>query len=166
MFCWFWLFTSSLDRAQIGFYAPNMGSTTAELKQRIEAGTRLIVDALRAAAAEVSDGGEAGEATAVLQAACSRRNSIDAAVTGAVGALDRAVSRVPDQRLTAGLCCATWFAQQCRLSPGQAYATPRPPAPLPAGHPPRLRAGGDLLPARLGGGPLRGDGGARRRGPL
>ena len=162
----FWAFTTSLDRAQIGSYAANVRTTAAELRQRIEAGTRLIVDALRAAAAEVSDGGEVGEATAVLQAAFLRRNSIDAAVTGAVGALDRAVSRVPDQRLTAGLCCATWLAQQCRLSPGQVHATPRPPAPLPAGHPPGLRAGGDLLPARLGGGPLRGDGGARRRGPL
>ena len=138
----------------------------AELVQRLEAGTRLIEDALRTAAAEVADGGDPNWTTEVLEAAFSRRNRIDAAVTGAVGALDRAVSRVPDQRLTAGLCCATWLAQQCRLSPGQARRHASPASSLPAGHPPGLRAGGDLLPARLGGGPLRGDGGARRRGPL
>jgi hypothetical protein len=53
-------------------------------------------------------------------------------VTGTIGALDRAVSRVPDQRLTAGLCCATWLAQQCRLSSGQAHAQVRLARQLPS----------------------------------
>jgi len=145
----------------------NICAGKAEALRLMGLGSRMMVEALRAAAGGVDRGQlTANDLTEVLEQAFSQRNQVDSAVVGAIGALDRAVSRVSDQRLTAGLCCATWLAQQCRLSPGQAHATPRPPAPLPAGHPPRLRAGGDLLPARLGGGPLGGDGGARRRGPL
>ena len=96
-----------------------MRAPCAELSELIQAGTRQIVGALRRAA---SEGLDADELTRILAAAFNGRNQIDAAVSGAVRALDDASQLAPDGALTAGLSCPTWISFQLRISSNAAHA--------------------------------------------
>jgi hypothetical protein len=81
-----------------------MGSATVEMSQRIQCCMDQIVADLRGAAASTENGGLGpDDLTDVLKAAFSNRNRFDAALTGAIGALDRVAERAPDGELTAGL---------------------------------------------------------------
>jgi hypothetical protein len=59
-----------------------------------------IIAVLRIGAAAENDGPDADELTDVLKVAFSQRNRFDAALTGAVGALDRVAEPAPDGELT------------------------------------------------------------------
>jgi hypothetical protein len=96
-----------------------MRTTTAELSQLVRSSSQQLVGALRLAASEDLD---ADELTDLLKVAFSRRNQIDAALTGAIGALDRTTEKAPDGELTAGLSCATWLSHNLHISSSAGYA--------------------------------------------
>src|SRR2546423_3626854 len=96
-----------------------MGSPTTELAEQIQSGLQQAVGALRRAA---SEGLDANELTAVLKTAFCQRNQLDAALTGAVGALDQAAQQDPDGELTVGLSCATWLSFNLQISSAAAHA--------------------------------------------
>jgi hypothetical protein len=77
-----------------------MRTTASELSQLVRSSSQQLVGALRRAAAENLD---TDELTDLLKVAFSHRNQIDAALTGAIGALDRATEKAPDGELAAGL---------------------------------------------------------------
>src|SRR5437773_9895722 len=106
-----------------------MRTITAELSQRIRSGIEEAVDALRSAAGGDFD---AGELTDLLGVAFSHRNRLDAALTGAVGALDRVAEKAPDGELTMGLTCATWLSHNLQISSSAAYAQVRLARQLPS----------------------------------
>src|SRR5207237_2189756 len=108
--------------------------------QLIRSVMALIVDPLRRAANSVQNEGLAvAEMTEVLKPAFSNRNRFDAAISGAIGALDKAAQRVPDEELTGGLSCADWLSESLRISSSAGYAQVRlarqlpslPPTPTP-----------------------------------
>src|SRR5437879_11718242 len=109
-----------------------MGSTATEISERIRSGIQQAVDGLRSAASAVEDDslGIYGM-TVVLKEALSDRNRLEAALTGAIGALDRVAERVPDGQLTAGLSCATWLSHHCQMSSSAAHAQVRLARQLP-----------------------------------
>jgi hypothetical protein len=74
-----------------------------------------IVAELRGASSAVANEGLSVHGmTEVLKATMSDRNRFEAALTGGIGALDRAAERVPDGQLTAGLSCAQYGDHRCR----------------------------------------------------
>ena len=110
-----------------------MGSAAAEVTERIRSCMDQMVAALRTAAAAVEkDGLSANEMTDVLRVALSSRNRYDAALTGAVGALDRVAEKAPDGELTMGLTCATWLSHNLQISSSAAYAQVRLARHLPS----------------------------------
>jgi hypothetical protein len=73
-----------------------MSSVAADVSQRIQSCMDQVVAALRGAAASMeNDGLTPNELTDLLKVAFSNRNRFDAALTGAVGALDRATEKAP-----------------------------------------------------------------------
>jgi hypothetical protein len=91
-----------------------------------------IVAALRGAACGVeNDGLGPDQLTDILNVAFSNRNRFDAAVTAAIGALDRAGQRAPDGELSAGLSCAAWLSHKCQMSSSVAHAQVRLARQLP-----------------------------------
>ena|SRR2546425_795361 len=89
-----------------------MGSYAAATTRSIQSCMDQLVATLRGAAAAVeSESLDVGEMTDVLKEALSNRNRFDAALTGAIGALDRVAERVPDGELTGGLSCAKYGYQ-------------------------------------------------------
>jgi hypothetical protein len=99
------------------------------------------------------DGLCADELTEVLKVAFSQHNRFGAALTGAVGALDRIVEKAPGGELTGGLSCAAWLRQKKpdqgwrleRLPDGRRIVyPPRRPGPVwgPAIHAPPPSSGG------------------------
>lgn len=75
-----------------------MRTDGTEFVQLVEAGSQQIVGALRRAAV---DGLDVEGLTDVLKVAFSCRNQVDAAVTGAIGALDRTAEKAPHGEVTA-----------------------------------------------------------------
>src|SRR5215472_12202217 len=96
-----------------------MSSIAAELADLVESGSQRVVTALRCAAA---DGLGVKDLTDLLQVAFNQRNQIDAALTGAIGALDRAAEEAPDLASTMGLSCATWLRHTLHISASAAHA--------------------------------------------
>jgi hypothetical protein len=100
-------------------YAANMGSTAAEPSEHLRSASKEFAGVLRSA---VSDGLDTDELTELLKVAFTQRNQMDAAVSSAVGALDRAVAKAPGGELTAGLSCAAWLSQNLHISSSAGYA--------------------------------------------
>src|SRR5438105_7191947 len=110
-----------------------MGTTLAEASRGIQSCMDQIVAHLRGAASAVDDGGlGVFEMTEVLKTAFSNRNRFDAAVSSAIGALDKAAQRVPDEELTGGLSCADWLSESLRISSSAGYAQVRLARQLPS----------------------------------
>jgi hypothetical protein len=110
-----------------------MESTTAEVSQLVTSGMDQIVAGLRRAARSVeSEGLTVAEMADLLKTAFSNRNRFDAALTGAIGALDRVVQHAPDGELTAGLSCAAWLSQNFHISSSAGYAQVRLARQLPS----------------------------------
>jgi hypothetical protein len=109
-------------------YALVMDTGTAELSRRLRSASREIVDVLRGA---VSDGLDTEQLTDLLKVAFVGRNQIDAAVSKAIGALDRAAAKAPDGDLTGGLSCAAWLSQNLNISSSAGYAQVRLARQLP-----------------------------------
>src|SRR5437016_4840479 len=108
-------------------------STAMEVSRDIRSGMDQIVAALGRAAVSVGNEGLAvAEMTEVLKTAFTNRNRFDAALSGAVGALDRAAQRVPDEELTGGLSCAEWLSQNLKISSSAGHAQVRLARELPA----------------------------------
>jgi hypothetical protein len=109
-----------------------MDSVTAEVSQRIQSCMDQIVADLRSTAASAENDNLAlAQTTDVLKVAFSQRNRFDAALTGAVGALDRAAEKAPGGELTAGLSCAAWLSQNLNISSSAGYAQVRLARQLP-----------------------------------
>src|SRR5207237_1984008 len=88
---------------------------------------------LRSAASEVRSGGvSVFEMTEVLKTAFCNRNRFDAALSRAVGALDRATQRAPEGELTMGLSCAQWLTENLHISSSAGYAQVRLARQLPS----------------------------------
>ena len=107
-----------------------MGSTIAELSQGIRSGMDQVLTNLRTASAELGDGLGAGEFTELLKVAFSQRNCLDAALSGAIGALDKAVEKA-DGRASMALSCAEWLSQNLHISSSAGYAQVRLARELP-----------------------------------
>ena len=102
-----------------GGYAANMSSSTAaELSQLVQSGVDQAAGALRRAAAE---GLDVGEMTDVLGVALTQRNRFDAAVTGAIGALDRSAAS-SDHELTMALSTGEWLSHTLHIGSSAAHA--------------------------------------------
>ncbi|HEY4027636.1 MAG TPA: DUF222 domain-containing protein, partial [Candidatus Dormibacteraeota bacterium] len=93
--------------------------SAAELSQLVQAGAEQMVSALRRAAGP--DGLDVGELTDLLKVAFTDRNRIDAAVTTAIGALDRAAEK-DDLEPTMALPTSTWLSCQLNISSSSAHA--------------------------------------------
>jgi hypothetical protein len=107
-----------------------MHSRGSELTELVEAGTRQVVGALRAASAESLS---VHQMTELLGAALRQRNQIDSAVTALIGAVDAAAERAADDgALTMGLSCATWLAHTLHISSSAAHAQVRLARQLPS----------------------------------
>src|SRR5213080_4463089 len=75
-----------------------MSSTTAEISREIQSCMDQIVARLRSAASEVrSDRVSVFEMTEVLKTAFANRNRFDAALSRAIGALDKATEQAPKE---------------------------------------------------------------------
>jgi hypothetical protein len=98
-----------------------MGSTQAELSRLVQAGADQVVGALRRAIAEDLD---VAALTDLLAVALTQRNRIDAAVTGAIGALDQATERA-NLEPTLALSAATWLNHTLRVGASAAHAQVR-----------------------------------------
>jgi hypothetical protein len=98
-----------------------MGSTQAELSRLVQAGADQVVGALRRA---VEEGLDVAALTDLLAVALTQRNRIDAAVTGAIGALDRATERAGLEP-TLALSAATWLNHTLRVGASAAHAQVR-----------------------------------------
>ena len=110
-----------------------MGSTTAEVSKRIQSCMDQIVAELRGAASEVrSDRVSVFEMTEVLKTAFANRNRFDAALSRAVGALDKATEQAPDGELTVGLSCPQWLTENLQISSSAGYAQVRLARQLPS----------------------------------
>ncbi|MBO0683901.1 MAG: DUF222 domain-containing protein [Candidatus Dormibacteraeota bacterium] len=100
-----------------------MGSTKAEISQRLDQGAALIVDALRESGCALDRGelsmSEVGD---LLKQAFAGQNRIAAGVTSTIGSLDRAAETEPDHRRTLGLKPAEWLSHHCQMSSNTAYA--------------------------------------------
>src|SRR5207248_4587104 len=108
-------------------------ATAAEVSSGIQSCMDQMVTYLRCGASSVEDGGLAvAEMTEVLKTAFSNRNRFDAALSGAVGALDKAAQRVPDEELTGGLSRADWLSDTLRISSSAGYAQVRLARQLPS----------------------------------
>jgi hypothetical protein len=95
-----------------------MSSTDDELSQLIETGAQQVVGALRRA---VDDGLDVDTLTDLLRVAFTQRNRIDAAVAGAIGALDQATARaslLPTMALSTG----AWLSHTLHVSSSAAHA--------------------------------------------
>ena len=96
-----------------------MGSGAVEqLSELVHSGIEQAVDALGRAA---SDGLDAGELTDLLRVAFTEQNRLDAAVTGAIGALDRSAERA-GREPTMALPTASWLSHTLQLSSSSAHA--------------------------------------------
>src|SRR5207237_4684117 len=110
-----------------------MGSVRAEVSASIRSHMDGIVADLRRAAGAVENERLAvAEMTEVLKTAFCNRNRFDAAVSSAIGALDKAAQRVPDEELTGGLSCADWLSECLRISSSAGYAQVRLARQLPS----------------------------------
>src|SRR5438105_10243902 len=110
-----------------------MGSVRAEVSASIQSHMDGIVADLRRAASEVrSDGVSVFEMTEVLKTAFANRNRFDAALSQAVGALDKVTERAPDDELTGGLSCPQWLSENLRISSSAGYAQVRLARQLPS----------------------------------
>jgi len=98
-----------------------MRTVTAELSQRIQSGAQEIVGALRQAATG-NEPLDTEDLTDLLKVVFSNRNQIEAAITGAIGALDQACEKAPDGEATMALSCATWLSLNTQISSSAAYA--------------------------------------------
>jgi hypothetical protein len=105
-----------------------MDTGTAELSERLRSASKEIVDVLGRA---VRDGLDTEQLTDLLTVAFVGRNQIDAAVSKAIGALDRAAAKAPDGELTGGLSCAAWLSDTLRISSNAGYAQVRLARQLP-----------------------------------
>jgi hypothetical protein len=93
-------------------------STAAELSKLVQSGAEQAVSALRRAAAE---GLDVDEMTDLLRVAFAQRNRLDAAVTGAIGALDQATARaslLPTMALSTG----AWLSHTLHVSSSTGHA--------------------------------------------
>jgi hypothetical protein len=77
-----------------------MDAGTVEPSERLRSASEQFVGTLQDAANGRFD---IDQLTALLKVAFTQRNRIDAAVSSAIGALDRAAAKAPDGELTAGL---------------------------------------------------------------
>jgi hypothetical protein len=109
-----------------------MGSRAAEASQLIRSSIDQIVAALGGAAADLGDGLDTDEFTDLLKIAFSGRNRFDAALTGAIGALDVAVEKAPDGRASMALSCAEWLSENLHISSSAGYAQVRLARELPS----------------------------------
>ena len=109
-----------------------MSSCAAEVSQRIQSHMDQIVTDLRCAATSVGNERFAvGEMTELLKAAFTNRNRFDAALSGAIGALDEAVEKA-DGRASMGLSCAEWLSETLHISSSAGYAQVRLARELPS----------------------------------
>ena len=100
-------------------YTTNM-RTTRELEAEIQSGFDRVVGALREAA---GDDLQAEAMTGLLEVAFSGRNRLEAALTTAVGALDKTVQQLPYGVLPdCGLSCTEWLSHTQHISEQAAYA--------------------------------------------
>jgi Domain of unknown function (DUF222) len=106
-----------------------MGSIAAELSQVLQAASERFVGALGRAAA---DGLDVNDLTDLLKAAFSQHNRMQAALIGAIGALDQATQKAPDGETTMALSCAEWLSHNLRITSGAAYAQVRLARQLPS----------------------------------
>jgi hypothetical protein len=110
-----------------------MSSASAEIGQRIRSHVDEIAADLRHASVALESGDlTVAEMTHVMTTAFTDRNRMDAALTGAIGALDRAAQKAPDSELTAGLSCAAWLSQNLHISSSAGYAQVRLARQLPS----------------------------------
>src|SRR5437879_10211673 len=110
-----------------------MISTSMGISQRIRSHMDQIVAELGGASASVETQGIAvAEMTEVLKKALADRNRFDAALTGAVGALDRVAEKAPDGEATMGLSCAEWLSHTLHISSSAGYAQVRLARQLPS----------------------------------
>ena len=108
-----------------------MRTVTAELSRRIHSGSQEIVAALREAAS-AGHRLDSDDLTDLLKIAFSEHYRIQAALTGAIGALDAVAEKAPDGELTMGLTCATWLSHNLQISSSAAYAQVRLARQLPS----------------------------------
>jgi hypothetical protein len=107
-----------------------MRTRCSEFTELLEAGSRQVVGALRAAAAE---GLSVHEMTGLLGAALRQRNQIDSAVTSLIGAVDTAAEKAGDEGdALMGLSCATWLTHNLHISSSAAHAQVRLARQLPS----------------------------------
>jgi hypothetical protein len=107
-----------------------MRTRCAELTELVEAGSRQVVGALRAASAE---GLSVPQMTGLLGAALRQRNQMDAAVTSLIGALDAAAEKAAEENdPLMGLSCATWLVHNLHISSSAAHAQVRLARQLPS----------------------------------
>src|SRR5437879_3259434 len=110
-----------------------MISTSMGISQRIRSHMDQIVAELGGASASVETQGIAvAEMTEVLKKALADRNRFDAALTGAIGLLDRTAEKAPDGEATMGLSCAEWLSHTLHISSGAGYAQVRLARQLPS----------------------------------
>src|SRR5436190_8443191 len=107
-----------------------MRTVTAELSRRIHSGSQDIVAALREAAS-AGHRLDSDDLTDLLKIAFSEHYRIQAALTGAIGALDAVAEKAPDGELTMGLTCPTWLSHNLQISSSAAYAQVRLARQLP-----------------------------------
>src|SRR5437879_2921494 len=98
-----------------------MRTIATELSELLLSGSEQAITAVRRAAAG-EDGLDTNELTDLLKVAFTQRNRFDAALTSAIGALDRAAEKAPAGELTAGLNCATWLSHTLHISSSAGYA--------------------------------------------
>src|SRR5437879_3547655 len=108
----------------------SMRTATAELSELLQSAAQQFVGVLRRAASGV-DGLDTDGLTYLLRVAFTQRNQIDAALTGAVGALDRVAEKAPDGEATMGLSCAEWLSHTLHISSSAGYAQVRLARQLP-----------------------------------
>ena len=108
-----------------------MGSRVAEASELVRSGIDQTIGALCGAAGELGDRLDTDDLTDLLKVAFTQRNRLDAALTGAVGALDEAVEKA-DGRASMGLSCAEWLSETLHISSSAGYAQVRLARELPS----------------------------------
>ena len=108
-----------------------MRTTAAELSELLQSASQQVVGVLRRAASGV-DGLDTDGLTDLLKVAFTQRNQIDAALTGAIGALDVAAEKTPDGEATMALSCAEWLSHNLHISSSAGCAQVRLARQLPS----------------------------------
>ena len=110
-----------------------MRARAAKLSELIHTASEQFVCTLRHAATELgNDRLDTDDLTDLLKAAFSEHYRVQAALTGAIGALGAVAEKAPDGELTMGLTCATWLSHNLHISSSAAYAQVRLARQLPS----------------------------------